>query len=284
MVEDKLLGTSMLLLSFSDEPISEETDSLDDGMPLLNALDGPMLETEPLLVGIIALVPDCEDAMADDAGSLDKVSLLGFWGNSVPEASPVELDCMIGSLDGSALCLLALDRTTSAEEVAIALGEMTMFVEDFLVNSVWLGNGVGSPELTTSVEETESLAGIASLRDRVGSLDETTTVGKDAVPLEEIIAPEEDKLWLRELISLEETVGERRGPDSEVEALDLTKSIVVEPLILGGKAGSLLVSGKLLVAEVRTLLMDRDEAMPDVPTDFDNESLADSTGVSVEDA
>lgn len=149
MVEDKL-ESSILLLSSSDEPLSEETDSLDDGVPLLNALDGPMLETEPLLVGIIALAPDCEDAMADDAGSLDKVSLLGFW--AIPEASPVELDHMIGALDGSALCLLALDRTTSAEEVAVTLGEMDTLVEDSLVNSVWLGKGVGSSGETTKLE------------------------------------------------------------------------------------------------------------------------------------
>ncbi|CRK22219.1 hypothetical protein BN1708_013346 [Verticillium longisporum] len=125
---------------------------------------------------------------------------------------------------------------------------------------------------------------MASLEDRVGSIDEITAVGKDALPLKDIIAPEEEKLWLEELISLEETVGERRGPDSEVEALDLTNSLVVEALIVGGKTGSLLVSGKLLVAEVRTLLMDCDEAKPDVSTDFDNEFLVDSTGVSVEDA
>ncbi|EEY16826.1 predicted protein [Verticillium alfalfae VaMs.102] len=222
MVKDKLVESSMLLLSFSDEALSEETDSLDDGMTLLNASDGPMLETEPLLVGIITLASDCEDAMADDAGSLGNVSLPVFWDDSVPGASPEELDCMIGLPDGSALCLLALDLTFK--------------------------------ELTASVE-TESLAGMAALGDRVGSIDETTAVGK-----------------------------ERRGPDLEIETLDLTKSPVVEALKLGEKAGSLLVTGKLWVAEVGTLLMDRDEAMSDLSTDFDDGSLVDSTGVTVEDA
>lgn len=62
---------------------------------------------------------------------------------------------------------------------------------------------------------------MASLEDRVGSIDEITAVGKDALPLKDIIAPEEDKLWLEELISLEETIGslEETAGSLETEAL-----------------------------------------------------------------